>query len=138
MLQLQVLSFELRLVTLSYASPLRVLYLDLIFFTFMSLPRKWSPFLGDQGFHECAPMLWAKSKVFATKEKFAYPSEIVSKRIARRGSDTHNSADSWTKSVMMNIVDRERKFSWRALNLIISAVRRSLACGSGMIISVPV
>lgn len=42
------------------------------------------------------------------------------------------------KSVLMNIVDSEMKFSWRALNLITSAVRSSLACGSGMIISVPV
>lgn len=39
---------------------------------------------------------------------------------------------------MMNIVDSERIFSWRAQNLITSAVRRSLACGSGMFISVPV
>lgn len=99
MLQLP-LSSELRFVILSYASPLRVLYLDPIFLTFMSLPREWSPYLGDQGFHECAAMLWARSKVCATKENFAYPSEVVSKRISKRGSDTHNSAGSWAKSVM--------------------------------------
>lgn len=81
-----------------------------------------------------------KSKTYATQEKFAYPSKVVSRRISGIGSDTYNSAGFWAKSVIMNIVDRERKFSWRALNQIISAVRRSLACGSGppMIISVPV
>lgn len=128
MLQLQVLGFELRFVIhiISWTNLL----------SFIVVTQKVVAFLGDQGFHECAPMLWARPKVCAPKEKFAYPSEIVSKRITRRGSDSHNSAGSWVKSVMMNIVDSKREFSWRALNLIISAVRRSLACGSGMIISV--
>lgn len=81
-------------------------------------------------------MLWARSKVCATKENFAYPSEIVSKRIAKRGINTHNSAGFWAKSVMMNIV--KGYLVGATKNLIISAVRRSLACGWGMIISVPV
>ena len=46
-----------------------------------------------------------RSKICATQEKFAYPSEVISIRIARRESDTYNSAGPWTKSVMMNIVD---------------------------------
>lgn len=39
------------------------------------------------------------------KKKFAYPSEVISIGIARREIDTYNSAGSWAKSVMMNIVD---------------------------------
>lgn len=64
------------------------------------------------------------------KKECAYPSEDISIRIARRRGDTYNSASSWAKSAMMNIVDNGRKFSWR-VNGIVSAVRRSLACGSG-------
>lgn len=41
------------------------------------------------------------------KKERAYPSEDISIRIARRRGDTYNSASSWAKSVMMNIVDNE-------------------------------
>lgn len=111
------LSWSLR--TPSHASTLGAHHLDQITVSCISLSRKGIPWL------------WERSEFCAAKEGICLPIWRYKRENRKERGDTYNSASSWAKSVMMNIVDNGRKFSWRARNGIVSAVRRSLACGSG-------